>query len=292
MAINDGIDRFRRRHQIQTEVKRDLSLSFINDSPSKTTVVLQKNDFEITALVVSSYKEGPNELLMFTYVNETDVSLAPVNQRNVFIGDYITYSDKTYLVFDDYEHPDFATYNKHKMLECNVTYGYNGKKFGAFYMGSRRKLETLNEGRLAQAVSLAQAGDSPLLITSAQSDLKARMRVMINGEAWMIDHIDRNTIQDIMFISIHLDTITTNDNVAESIAASPTQPVLDDGILTAGSTVTVDTNQGYIRFDADVVINSQTDTAVTFIVPYSINELIVTTKDSEGELVVMTYEVA
>lgn len=292
MAINDGIDRFRRRHQIQTEVKRDLSLSFINDSPSKTTVVLQKNDFEITALVVSSYKEGPNELLMFTYVNETDVSLAPVNQRNVFIGDYITYSDKTYLVFDDYEHPDFATYNKHKMLECNVTYGYNGKKFGAFYMGSRRKLETLNEGRLAQAVSLAQAGDSPLLITSAQSDLKARMRVMINGEAWMIDHIDRNTIQDIMFISIHLDTITTNDNVAESIAASPTQPVLDDGILTAGSTVTVDTNQGYIRFDADVVINSQTDTAVTFIVPYSINELIVTTKDSEGELVVITYEVA
>lgn len=292
MAINDGIDRFRRRHQIQTEVKRDLSLSFINDSPSKTTVVLQKNDFEITALVVSSYKEGPNELLMFTYVNETDVSLAPVNQRNVFIGDYITYSDKTYLVFDDYEHPDFATYNKHKMLECNVTYGYNGKKFGAFYMGSRRKLETLNEGRLAQAVSLAQAGDSPLLITSAQSDLKARMRVMINGEAWMIDHIDRNTIQDIMFISIHLDTITTNDNVAESIAASPTQPVLDDGILTAGSTVTVDTNQGYIRFDADVVINSQTDTAVTFIVPYSINELIVTTKDSEGELVVTTYEVA
>jgi hypothetical protein len=178
------------------------------------------------------------------------------------------------------------------MLECNVTYGYNGKKFGAFYMGSRRKLETLNEGKLAQAISLAQAGDSPLLITSAQSDLKARMRVMINGEAWMIDHIDRNTIRDIMFISIHLDTITTNDNVTESIAASPTQPVLDDGILTAGSTVTVDTNQGYIRFDADVVINSQTDTAVTFIVPYSINELTVTTKDSEGELVVMTYEVA
>lgn len=183
MAINDGIDRFRRRHKIQEQVLRDSSLSFIQDSPSKTTVVLQKNEFEITALVVSSYKEGPNELLMFTLVNETDSSLDPEDQRNVFIGDYITYNNKTYLVFDDYEHPDFATYNKHKMLECNVTYGYNNKRIPAFYMGSRRKLETLNEGKLAQAISLAQAGDTPLIITKSQTDLRTRMRLMINGEA-------------------------------------------------------------------------------------------------------------
>ena len=180
---SDGIDRFRRRHDIYTSVKKDQSLSFINESPSKTSVVLQKNDFEIPALVISSYKEGPNELLLFTYVNHIDDGLPQNQQRNVFIGDYVTYKDKTYLIFDEYEHPDFADYNKHKMLECNVYYGYDNKKFGAFYMGSRRKLETLNEGLLAQAVSLAQVGDQPLLIAALQSDLKPRRRVMINGEA-------------------------------------------------------------------------------------------------------------
>jgi hypothetical protein len=180
---SDGIDRFRRRHDIYTNVKKDQSLSFLTDSPSKTTVVLQKNDFTIDALVISSYKEGPNELLLFTYVNEQDESLPAIQQRNIFIGDYITYNNKTYLVFDDYDHADFAVYNKHKILECNVVYGYDSKKFGAFYMGSRRRLETLNEGSLANSITLAQVGDSPLIIAGAQSDLKPRRRVMIGGEA-------------------------------------------------------------------------------------------------------------
>lgn len=122
-------------------------------------------------------------MLLFTFKNAADESLPADAQRNVFVGDYLTYKDKTYLVFDEFDHPDYADYSKHKIIECNVHYGYNGKKFGGFYMGSRRKLETLNEGRLAQAVSLTQVGDSPLLIVGAQTDLKARTRVMINGEA-------------------------------------------------------------------------------------------------------------
>ena len=289
---SDGIDRFRRRHDIQTNVKKDQSLSFLNDSPSKTTVVLQKNDFTIDALVISSYKEGPNELLLFTYVNEQDESLPVIEQRNVFLGDYVTYNDKTYLVFDDYDHADFANYKKHKILECNVMYGYNNKKFSAFYMGSRRKLETLNEGSLANSITLAQVGDSPLLIAGSQSDLKPRRRVMINGEAWMIDNIDRNTIGGIMFLSIHLDSITDADNVAESIANTPDAPVIDEGIWIAGSEQIIDTNFGYIRFNSDVTIISQTADEVRIIVPYDINSLTISTKDTLGNIVTETVEVA
>jgi hypothetical protein len=40
----DGINRFKRRHGVQDKVKRDLSLSFLTKSPSRTTVVLQKNE--------------------------------------------------------------------------------------------------------------------------------------------------------------------------------------------------------------------------------------------------------
>lgn len=289
---SDGIDRFRRRHSIQTSVNRDVSLSFINESPSKTSVVLQKNDFEITALVISSYKEGPNELLLFTYVNHTDDGLPQNEQRNVFIGDYITYKDKTYLVFDEYDHPDFADYSKHKMLECNVMYGYNGSKFGAFYMGSRRKLETLNEGLLAQAVSMAQVGDQPLLIAAFKSDMKPRQRVMINGQAWMVDNVDRNTIAGVMFLSIHLDSVTVSDDTTESIANAPTAPAIDTNILVAGDQLTIDTNFSYVRFNTDVTVLSQTESEVVIIVPYDVNTLEITTKDESGNLVVETKEVA
>lgn len=122
-------------------------------------------------------------MLLFTFVNTSDDSLPLESQRNVYVGDYITYNNKTFLVFDEFDHPDYADYKKHKIIECNVQYGYNNKKFGGFYMGSRRKLETLNEGKLAESISLAQVGNSPLLIVGFQSDLKPRSRLMINGEA-------------------------------------------------------------------------------------------------------------
>jgi hypothetical protein len=292
MGISDGINRFKRRHGVQDRVKRDMSLSFLTKSPSKVNVVLQKNEWEIDALVVSTYKEGPNEMLMFTFNNTTDESLPLNMQRNVYLGDYITYKHKTYLVFDEFDHPDYADYKKHKIIECNVHYGYNNKKFGGFYMGSRRKLETLNEGSLAQAISLAQDGNSPLLIVAKQSDLKPRTRIMINGEAWMIDNIDRNTIPDILFLSIHLDTVTMNDNVQDSIASSPSQPVIDIELLRAGDTITVETNFSYIRFDTDVQILNQEENEIQFVVPYNVNTLTMTTKDEEGDLVSIIYEVA
>jgi hypothetical protein len=231
-------------------------------------------------------------MMLFTFLNTSDESLPPQTQRNVFVGDYITYNKKTYLVFDEFDHPDYADYSKHKIIECNVQYGYNNKKFGGFYMGSRRKLETLNEGRLAQSISLTQVGDSPLLIVGVQDDLKPRSRVMINGEAWMIDNIDKNTIPHIMFLTIHLDTITTSDDLITGVANSPEAAELEEGLLLGGQSLIIETNEGYIRFDTDVNIISQTMNQVEIIVPYDVNTLTITTKDAEGNLVVTTYEVA
>jgi hypothetical protein len=44
----------------------------------------------------------------------------------------------------------------------------------------------------------------------------------------MIDNIDRNTINGIMFVSIHLDSITDADDVAAGIANTPASPVIDE----------------------------------------------------------------
>jgi hypothetical protein len=176
MGIRDDWGRFRRRTTKETQVRRDQSLLFLQNSPSSTFVVLQKTNKKISALVVSSYKEGPNELLLFTKNNLSD------SISNVFIGDYILYNNHTYLVFDEFDHPDFADYKKHKMIECNVQFGYAGKKIDAFYIGSRRKLDDLEMSQTMRSVSIIGDPNHPLLIASNQADVKLRKRIMIAGD--------------------------------------------------------------------------------------------------------------
>lgn len=176
MGIRDDLSRFRRRSNKETQVIRDHSLLFLEKSPSSTFVVLQKTNKKISALVVSSYKEGPDELLLFTKNNLSDLS------SNVVIGDYVIYHDHTYLVFDEFDHPDFADYKKHKMIECNVQFGYDNKKFDAFYIGSRRKLDSLEMSQTMRSVSLIGDPNHPLIIASNQPDVKLRKRIMIAGD--------------------------------------------------------------------------------------------------------------
>jgi hypothetical protein len=108
----------------------------------------------------------------------------------------------------------------------------------------------------------------------------------------MIDNIDKNTIPHIMFVSIHLDSITVNDDLEQSIANAPLAPTVNIDFLTSGDVITLDTNFSFVRFDTDVNIINQTENEVQFIVPYDVSVLTITTKDVEGELVVMAYEVA
>jgi hypothetical protein len=108
----------------------------------------------------------------------------------------------------------------------------------------------------------------------------------------MIDNIDRNTIPHIMFLTIHLDSITINDDIEESIANEAAVPVIDENLFIAGDTVTIETNFSFIRFDTDVQVISQSENEVEFVVPYNVSELTITTKNINGDLVVITYEVA
>lgn len=108
----------------------------------------------------------------------------------------------------------------------------------------------------------------------------------------MVDNVDRNTIAGVMFLSVHLDTVTTSDNTSESIANAPTAPAVDDDVLVAGDQLTIETNDGFVRFNTSVTILSQSDTEIIIVVPYDVNTLEITTKDGSGNLVTETKEVA
>lgn len=108
----------------------------------------------------------------------------------------------------------------------------------------------------------------------------------------MVDNVDRNTIAGIMFLSIHLDSVSTSDDTEQSIANAPDAPALDSGLLVAGDQLTIDTNFGYVRFNTDVTVLSQSANEVIIIVPYDVNTLVVTTKDESDSIVTTNYEVA
>jgi hypothetical protein len=107
----------------------------------------------------------------------------------------------------------------------------------------------------------------------------------------MIDSIDRNTITGIMFLTIHLDTLTINDDLVSGYTSEPDSPQIDENVFTAGEIVSVETNFSFIRFDTEVEIINQNETEIEFIVPYDVDTLTITTKDEQGNNIVMNYQV-
>lgn len=108
----------------------------------------------------------------------------------------------------------------------------------------------------------------------------------------MVDNVDRNTIAGVMFLSMHLDSVSTADNIVDNIANSPTAPTIATTMLIAGSLYTIQTHFGFVRFNTGVTILSQSDNEVVIEVPYDINALQITTKSANGEIIIESKEVA
>lgn len=107
----------------------------------------------------------------------------------------------------------------------------------------------------------------------------------------MVDSIDRITIPGIMFVSIHVDVTNADiDDIDANIAAEPEQPTItlqEGNYWRSGEVVEVEgLINGFVRFSVDVEIVSQTSGTVTFVVPFGIDRLSVSTKEN-NELIIL-----
>jgi hypothetical protein len=277
-------DSYKRRMLVESQSSRKNMLDFMEKSPSRVEVTLKRTDSTITSVIISSYKEGPDELIMFTYLEDVDTS------KNVVVGDLVTDLHKTYIVFEEYRHPNVADYKKHKILECNVLVGYDSKTINGYFLSTGRKFANMLNEELNSSSSINIYENKSIVVLPKDSGITIGKRLILAAQTWKVVNIDSVSSNNNMYLSIELDISNSSIDTA-TVAGDPIVPIVEgvftsevltpgvDVIIEAGSEHSIITNLGYIRFDSEVDIISQTTTSVTFRTPYDVSSLEVITKD-------------
>lgn len=273
---------FRNRTEVNTNVTIRQASEFIEKSASSVEALRESTSTNIKAVIISERKEGGNETILFTYAED-----------DIKIGEFITYRNKTYLVYNQYEIIFSKEFYKHKLIECNVTMKNASVSQRAYYISSLRKY-----------VSLANDTDSyipyefstqrPVMITKENTNIKPGDRFLVNGEPFIINDIDKLSNSGVYYMSIEKSTIIPGvDNTTTETAQSIPTPTTDDltGDIVAGENITITTNSAYAVFSTDVDIISKNATTIVFEAPIGVQNLTVKTKDGNGDIVTTNYRI-
>jgi hypothetical protein len=187
-----------------------------------------------------------------------------------------------------------GVFKKYRIVECNFELKVDDIAQYAAYIGSLKKFVSMTE-ETAGSFSLGVEQYKPIVITKNNEDLTVGKRFLLGTEAFEILAVDRLSNKGILYLSVNavpynavLDDLETGTAIT---APEPTENETDQDTLREGETVIIDTNFGYVIFDPVSQIISRTLTKVTFVVPYSTETLTITTKNSQGNIVVKNYQV-
>lgn len=298
--MTSNFDRFRNFQNSGLSQKDNQHKKFLTESKSSFTVLHVDRSESITAVLTNSYKEGGDEFIMFTE------NLAATDE-NVKIGDYIEHDDKSFLVYNEYNHPMKRLWLKHQLIECNQTVSFGTTVQPVYYVSSLRRFVDTKASSGSNLIAL-ESGSKAMLITKDSEDFVADLRFMIIDELFEIVEVDRKSNPGIAYISIEPTTAMSQDDlvggyahpVPESVPVTVgaiTLPGVDEneisgGKILAGSTVTDTTYGGFVQFSTPVKILSRTATLVTWEAPMrAIEELTVTVKDQTDTQIKIFYKV-
>lgn len=138
------------------------------------------------------------------------------------------------------------------------------------------------------------SSQKPIVVTAENTNLKAGARFITNGEAFIIEDIDKISNQGIYYLSVEQSNIIEGvDNIEDSETNEVPEgtTVILEGDIIAGDLETIYINFGYASFSHDVNIVSKTMNSITFEVPIGMNSLTVETKDSSGNIIINEYRI-
>jgi hypothetical protein len=280
---------FRARTLAEKHTDNNLNAEFIETHASSTIITHSRIDEDIKAVLTRDHKEGVDEVILFT-------KYAQVMDDNIKVGDYIIHQEQTYLVYMEFRLPTkfIGVFKKYRIVECNFELKVDDIAQYAAYIGSLKKFVSMTE-ETAGSFSLGVEQYKPIVITKNNEDLTVGKRFLLGTEAFEILAVDRLSNKGILYLSVNavpynavLDDLETGTAIT---APEPTENETDQDTLREGETVIIDTNFGYVIFDPVSQIISRTLTKVTFVVPYSTETLTITTKNSQGNIVVKNYQV-
>jgi hypothetical protein len=279
---NSKYGTFRNRTDVNTNVTIRQASEFIEKSASSVDALRESTSTNIKAVIISEQKEGGNETILFTYADDA-----------IQKGEYITYRNKTYLVYNQYEIIFSQEFLKHKLIECNVTMKNSNVNQKAYYISSLRKYVSLGNDTDSY-IPYEFSTQRPVLVTKANVNIKPGDRFLLSGEAFVVNDIDKMSNNGIYYMSIERGTIIPGiDNTSTQTAISIPTPVVDNltGDIIAGEEITISTNSGYAVFSSDVDIISKNAIQVIFEAPIGVKNLTVKTKDSGGNIITTDYRI-
>jgi hypothetical protein len=266
-------DLFRKKQQNGEDCRNKFESSFILEGTSAVIIhSLRLNVNKHAALIITD-KEGPDTSLVFTYKEQ-------VKDNELLKGDYYTWKNNTYLVYEDIDLVREVDYKKQRCYQCNAFFIYNDEEYYGYYISSLAKyVDTTLQDDL-----IITDNDKPILVLPRLDWIAVGVKIVIGGKPYKIIDFDAITNNGIVYCSLDRDFIDKHEDVV----------VIEDDesdTLTAGIESVVNTYYGYFQSDVQVEILSKTYTQVKFIVPYGVNEINITTKDELKNDIVKNYKV-
>ena len=267
-------DLFRKKQQNSEDCRNKFESSFIFEGTSAVVIHSLRLNVNKQAALIITDKEGPDTSLVFTYKER-------VKDDELLKGDYYTWKNNTYLVYEDIELVRDVVYKKQKSYQCNVSFEFNGTTYYGYYVSS---LSRYADTTLEKDLNISD-NDKPILILPQVDWMAVGVKVVISGKPYKIIDFDAITNSGIVYCSLDRDFVSKQEDVIEETTDS------DTTFLIAGLESIVPTEFGYFKTDSKVEIVEKTYTSVKFIVPYGLNELTVTTKDKLQNDITTIYKV-
>lgn len=274
-------DNFINRTNARTTAVKSSSIDFIENSASSIKAKRLKDNSEISVVLINERKEGGNETILFSY-----------KTTELEIGELVQYRNKQYLIYSQYEIIFNEDFLKHKLIECNVELKWGDFTQKGYFISSLRSYENLQED--STMLSYSFSDEKPIIITKTNENIKAGTRFLIYGDAYLVKKIDKISNRGIYYISLEPSVIIDGvDNSVDNISHEVPEANNDLGVneVESGSQIQVETNFGYATFSSPVNTIHKTINTVIFEVPYGIEELVVKTKDINGDIVEYIYKV-
>ena len=254
------------------------SAAFIIEGAMSKNIYHSRLEKKIPAALVFSHKEGPDETIVYTLLED-----------DLLKGDYFVYDSVNYLVYEQNKLTDTdIIYKKQKAVECNVSFLFSGETFVGYYKSSVRGSEDPSfEGR-----QLLMPDETPLLILPTNNTLIVNSEFVIEGKPFRVMEYDHITNKGITYYYLERGIIRTEPEVVKVGKRSFDQSTV---IVQEDQSVTQIEDTEQLTLRAMVEYTFQTEDAVfsatpaveliqrrrneiKFKVPFGIGEVAITTK--------------
>jgi hypothetical protein len=166
--MSNVYDTFRSVQQKRTTNYDHRSAAFITVGKLAKKITHKRRDEEISAALVFRHDEGPDEVLVYSFIED-----------QLEKGDYFVFENNDYLVYEEnrLSDPDI-NHKKQRAVECNVLFDFENEQYRGYFKSTLRRYNDENfEGR-----QVLVPEEKPLLMLPSTAILTINDEFLIEGK--------------------------------------------------------------------------------------------------------------